>query len=473
MIGNQKRVVTSVLSETTLTVSAPFNYLHGGVMGSAFGYEACYSGGVSTTKQVVLDYAPIEPGCCGFKSQGAVTGANFAYYRVLPSNTNYNLRVVTTSANSQLEVYMRYTYAPDHVNYDFKAVSAYSPWQIELPQSRIRCPSNATTCDALYIGVRARDGAGINIPFEVAAYLEFNFPSFTCGESTTTSLTAKCAALGLKQLGHATFTTDPTDSSVESVMRLTSASESQKGAVWYDRQVHLENGFETLFNFKLSSPCQLDPITNVTGCGAGDGFAFVIRSASGGSNATDAIGCGGSAMGFADNDVDGCTGLDHSFVVEFDTWHNPELRDINIRGIGMVDVNATTVPRFNYIHAAFFSVGDGTISNSHDVQLAGTPAVPAFNDGAWHTARVVYIPGTSTQAPGRMFLYIDDMQSFVLTAPIRLTREGTCGAAATDRCVLDPLGNAYLGFTAATGKKGQNHDVSKWLFCDEPGCGRD
>merc|ERR1712159_12283 len=178
-------------------------------------------------------------------------------------------------------------------------------------------------------------------------------------------------------------------------------------------------------------------------------------------------------MGFADNLKDGCAGLSRTFAVEFDTWHNPELRDINIRGVGTVDVNATTIPRYNYVHTAFFSGGEGSVSNSHDRQLAGTPAVPTINDGNWHKARVVYIPGTSNAAPGRMFLYIDDMQSFVLTAPIRLTREGMCGAAATDRCVLDPLGNAYMGFTAATGKKGQNHDIGKWLFCDEPGCGRD
>jgi len=72
-----------------------------------------------------------------------------------------------------------------------------------------------------------------------------------------------------------------------------------------------------------------------------------------------------------------------------------------------------------------------------------------------------------------MFLYIDDMQSFVLTAPIRLTKEGSCGVASTDRCVLDTFGNAYMGFTASTGEMAQSHDVAKWLFCDEPGCGRE
>merc|ERR1712178_24614 len=123
-----------------------------------------------------------------------------------------------------------------------------------------------------------------------------------------------------------------------------------------------------------------------------------------------------------------CTaGITRSFAVEFDTWHNPELRDINIRGSGTIEVSATTVPRYNYVHAAFFSNGELPNTNSHDTQLAGTPAIPAVNDGNWHTARVVYIPGTTSGAPGRLFLYIDDMQSFVLTAPVRFTRHGACG----------------------------------------------
>lgn len=200
---------------------------------------------------------------------------------------------------------------------------------------------------------------------------------------------------------------------------------------------------------------------------------MIHSSGTSNTTATDDIGCGGSSLGFADDAKTACTGIKNSFAVEFDTWHNPELRDINIRGMGTVESNATTSVRNNFVHAAFFSGGENSTPNSHDRQLAGTPAIPAIDDGQWHTARVVYIPGTSTAAPGRMFLYIDDMQSFVLTAPIRLTREGACGTSVTDKCVLDPYGNAFLGFTASTGGKGQNHDISKWLFCDEPGCGRE
>ena len=88
--------------------------------------------------------------------------------------------------------------------------------------------------------------------------------------------------------------------------------------------------------------------------------------------------------------------------------------------------------------------------------------------------RLAYIPGGSLLMPGRVFLYIDDMESFVLTAPVRLARQSdVCSAdSKTDRCILDLDGNAYIGFTAATGNFGQNHDIHSWLFCDEPNCGR-
>jgi len=467
-IGDEKRVVTSIVSETQMTISTPFNYLNGGVTASGFAYEACMSGDASTPKQITLDYATLDPGCCGFKVTGAVAASNFAYYNMLPPSTNYNLRIITDSPVAQLEVFMRYTHPPDAINYDFKAVGTSPPYQIELPQNRLRCPTNAASCDSLWVGIRGLGGGGPNIPFEVSAYLEFNFPSFACAESSLGSLSAKCDALGLKQQGDATFINDASDALNAGVMRLTSQQASQTGAVWYNSKVHLENGFETSFTFKMNSECTT---SSTTGCGAGDGFALVIQ----GSNTTSVIGCGGSSMGFAANSATpaGCTGIDKAFAVEFDTWHNPELRDINVRGVGTVEVNASVVPRYNYVHTAFFSNGQSSLTNSHDAQLAGTPAIPAINDGTWHTGRVVYIPGTSSSAPGRMFLYIDDMQSFVLTAPIRLTKEGACGTASTDRCVLDTFGNAFLGFTAATGEMGQSHDVAKWLFCDEPGCGRE
>merc|ERR1711865_720005 len=74
----------------------------------------------------------------------------------------------------------------------------------------------------------------------------------------------------------------------------------------------------------------------------------------------------------------------------------------------------------------------------------------------------------------RIFLYIDDMQSFVLTAPLKLLPKGQCIVESrTERCVLDEFGNAQLGFTSSTRSEyPANHDIHSWSYCSQPNCGR-
>merc|ERR1711924_546850 len=58
--------------------------------------------------------------------------------------------------------------------------------------------------------------------------------------------------------------------------------------------------------------------------------------------------------------------------------------------------------------------------------------------------------------PGNFAIFIDDMKRPVLQTQISLrkssdTSSATCYDDDRDRCVLDEIGNAYIGFTAATG----------------------
>jgi hypothetical protein len=308
------------------------------------------------------------------------------------------------------------------------------------------------------------------VAYEVAAYQEFNFDHFTCAESNATTHNARCDALGVSRVGHAeTALYDPLASNT-GVLRLTPESVAQTGAAWWKSRVHVENGFETSFRFRISSSCVTGSTS--TECGTGDGFAFVLY---GGDSLTTAVGCGGRALGFASDAANNCTsGIPYSFAVEFDTWHNPELQDINTRGAGTSDMNATKVTRYSFAHAAFFSEGASPNTVMHSKQIAGTPAIPEIADGTVHQVRFVYIPGSTSAAIGRVFLYIDDMQSFVLTAPIRFARQGTyCDVdSRTDRCILDAFGNVYMGFTSATGGVAQMHDIHAWSFCDQPNCER-
>jgi hypothetical protein len=459
MLGDEKRVVTSIFNDTALTINAPFNTNGDGVAQSAWSFESCVSGS-SYSNTFTVEFSPLTPGCCGTKVIGAVAANNYAYYKITPPHSNYDLRVVATSSSNLLDLVVRHGAAPDDVTFDYKAIGESSPWQIELPQSILVCGS--TACESLFIGVKGLPGSPQDITFEISSFLEFNYNSFVCADAT---LSSDCSAVSISQVGDATVTNDSEDANNDMTIRLTSTTTNSTGAVWYKEKLHLNNGFETTFDFKLSSSCTS---TGTEDCAAGDGFAFVIQS-----NSNSSIGCGGSALGFASDSSENCeNGIENSFAVEFDTWHNPGLHDINLRGVGVTQLNATATPKYNFAHAAFFSQ-KGSNTADHSNQLAGTPAIPSIGDGQIHTARVVYIPGgTSSSTPGRIFLYIDDLSSFVLTAPLRLTSTGACGAGDSDKCVLDSFGNAYIGFTASSGEVGQNHDIRQWKFCDEPNCGR-
>jgi hypothetical protein len=129
----------------------------------------------------------------------------------------------------------------------------------------------------------------------------------------------------------------------------------------------------------------------------------------------------------------------------------------------------------------------------------------------------------SNTQPGNFAIFIDDMKRPVLQTQISLRKSSmtafdTCYDEDRDRCVLDEIGNAYIGFTAATGGEraggrtsrpstesagysvspglwdhtpydasasqdaraaetasqmlgaAQNHEILNWKFCNEIGC---
>jgi hypothetical protein len=54
-----------------------------------------------------------------------------------------------------------------------------------------------------------------------------------------------------------------------SVVRLTPATEAQYGAMWYNANPYVANGFTTSFQFRISNPASL---------GGGDGIAFALQN---------------------------------------------------------------------------------------------------------------------------------------------------------------------------------------------------
>ena len=119
---------------------------------------------------------------------------------------------------------------------------------------------------------------------------------------------------------------------------------------------------------------------------------------------------------------------------------------------------------------------------THDAAIGTSVTVPNLSDGERHVVRVVYDPDFVPEDAshksfrggaylldlmrdykhglGTMKVFIDDLADPVLTVPINL-------AAFMD---LDN-GRAWVGFTAATGRSMQNHDVQSFSFRERVGGG--
>merc|ERR1712139_218080 len=661
------KVVTKITSNTILEVDTPFyktsstRYGSISTYGNDFNYESCWlsmgaeSGvtgtsalhpGVSfasdgatppvytqatgnlgaayTNKKVyVEDACEIKPGCCGFKISSVVYPDRFAYYKIRPPHTNMNIRVVVKTTEDNVDLVVKKSAVPTTASYDYKSVRESNPWALTVPQDQITCPSfggNANdlppqNCDYWYIGVRGdnrypqKTGAS---EYDLYVFTEFDWPNFLCSDAKADQGTNKCKWLGVMKNQDTNMVTN--DDS-QAVMRLTPNVNQALGSAFYSTKVHLYDGFETSFQFRMtgfSAGC--NSVLYPSGfCGGGDGFAFVINKAS------DAgLGCAGSGLGYAqvlsskqgndwtrhrctsvssdkantcDANDDGnwvetcevgtlctvtgalnggcgtsgscgfqdCTAaITQVLAVEFDTWNNLKLHDPK-QGVSRWWINATEFVGYNDNHVAIFS-SNGQMESDHalNAHFAATPSIPNLADGKNHTVKIKYWPQlldpckehdgsynrsnhklrgmahatniakcgpcedintphkypapdncfackTKNNAPGNLAVFIDDMKRPVLQTSISLRKSGatsgTCYDDDRDRCALDEIGNAYIGFTAATGGEraqgrntagahstaastgampienagkmlgaAQNHEILNWKFCNNIGC---
>ena len=194
---------------------------------------------------------------------------------------------------------------------------------------------------------------------------------------------------------------------LEDRLRLTVDQKHQAGAAWLPAKQSVQGGFAATFQWQISR----------TGPAAGaDGFAFVVQNANG-----LALGNGGGGIGY--------NGIPNSLTVEFDTLQNPPGEFEGELG----DPNAN--------HISVQSRGKLPNSAGSTFSLGSTTAIPLLADGNVHTAKVAYVPGTLT-------IFLDDLPKPVLTVPVDL---GTTLS-------LDN-GQAWIGFTAATGGRSQAHDI--------------
>lgn len=201
---------------------------------------------------------------------------------------------------------------------------------------------------------------------------------------------------------------------------LTPPAERVAGAMWYQTKQGIAAGFVTTFDFRISE---------VSGTGA-DGIAFVVQNAS-----PLALGGTGGGIGYADNTYFSQMGIPNSVAVEFDTWDNtahdwPDLpaNHVSVHTRGLLPNNPSEA----------FSIGSA---------MAGGP----LDDGAVHSARIEYDPGT-------LRVFMDGGAVPLVSIPLFLDSV----------IALSPGGRAWVGFTSATGGATdvERHEILNWNYTE-------
>ena len=210
---------------------------------------------------------------------------------------------------------------------------------------------------------------------------------------------------------------------------LTPATGQTKGSMYYDQKVNVTNGFDTTFSIRLAT----------TGA---DGMAFVIHDDPAG---LLAIGDAGGPLGYSGFADQPANSLDHALAIEFDCWANQA---------------ASGPDQFDDLddnHISVHTGGSGDCEAKEEFSLGR--AIPAvdINNGGTQVVRVLYVPGTLT-------IYFNDMVNPLMTIPYDLATGGTyLNALPADGLGL-VNGEAYVGFTAATGGVTQVHEVRQWSW---------
>jgi hypothetical protein len=215
-------------------------------------------------------------------------------------------------------------------------------------------------------------------------------------------------------------------------LQLTPAAPYQDGSAWFNIAQPVAGAFSTTFTFQLSGS------TN-TGFGPADGIAFVIQN-----SALTALGPNGCGIGFGGSAY--CTpgsGIPNSLAVEFNTFNN---------GPG-VDPSSNDVAIQNCSGTGANSVDQSCSLAFNDLTLLSPPINMA--DGNVHTVTINYSGPTTTL----LDVILDGIDLFPKTVANPsggvLFNMATIGLAS---------GNAWVGFTAATGGGDDNQDILSWTF---------
>ena len=255
-------------------------------------------------------------------------------------------------------------------------------------------------------------------------------------------------------------------------IRLTPSMPDRRGSVWYHLPRPVQGGFETMFTFKVADHSRhctrhrdLDfslELYEKCFVHGGDGLAFVVQDDP---NGTAALGGFGGDLGYG--------GIRASIAVELDMDYNPD-RDGAFAGdaapVDHVELR-TRGTAANAAHGAdallapvvFHDLADG---REHLVKVVYKPEVDMAyfaNLSVYPAAAQYMVDGGENRRLGLFLVFLDDgvaADSPAIAVPMNLPEMlGLAGA-----------GTAYVGLTAATGKRWQKQDLTSWYVCDRPDC---
>jgi hypothetical protein len=274
-----------------------------------------------------------------------------------------------------------------------------------------------------------------------SAQATFSYPPFPAN-----------AVAGLQHNGTATIVS----AEGSNFLQLTPSATGSDGSAWYTNPgttgttapLGLAGGFTTTFQLQFTHP---------GGIGAADGIVFLVQNGTLGNTSGSGVvavqnGPGGQ-LGYA--------GLTNSVAVQFDIFCNSEYGDTCNTQMGNMFSSADQISIQSCGASANTVVHGACTFGSIDLTTLAAPIYLA--DGNVHTATIAYTPPTTTggNCPpnskagtagcGTLAVTLD--QQNVLSAPFNLAYLG-----------LDAAGDAYPGFTAATGGGSEEQDIPSWSF---------
>lgn len=200
---------------------------------------------------------------------------------------------------------------------------------------------------------------------------------------------------------------------------LTETQPYSAGAVWGRKQMDITGGFTISFTFRMTNGHDNEqPDGSLPGA---DGVVFVVQN-----SGLTALGKSGEGIGYE--------GMPKSLAIEFDTYLNPAYSDPNGNHIA---VQSGGIGPCRPEHIAPYNLG------------ITTDVVTMISDGRIYHGRIDY-------HGNRLSIYLDTTGRFERPTLVLDSID------IADLIGLDSGGTAWIGFTSATGRSVERHELLSW-----------